>query len=137
MIEHGKGEVSGSIYKLSGKLVGAPTIDEITATVHHQLDHGKVSENLDVFQLSTLYAEASLDDGEGEEAALLRMTNEDAQPMTNPDLLKISKSNGESSSNSPASYTFSLLSSESDDLDSDLVKAAIERLDIEDSQVCC
>ena len=59
-----------------------------------------------------------------------------ARPISNPHLSKLSKSDGESSSNSPvSSVAQSSLGSGSDYLDSDLVTAAIERLNFEDSQV--
>jgi hypothetical protein len=121
VIEHDKGDISGSIYKLSGKIVD---------TVDH-FDDEKISVN-DIFQLATLFDEASLDEGDSEGSSAVDVPG---HPISNPHLLKISKSDGEGSSNSPGSHTLSSLSSGSDYLDSDLVKAAIERLKIDDIPV--
>lgn len=121
VIEQGKGPVSGSIYKLSGKIVN---IDE-------HFNDQKMSVN-DIFQLATLYDDVSIHELENGSSP---MGDIQGPPILNPHLVKMSKSDGESSSNSPDSHTLSSFSSGSDYLDSDLVKAAIERLNSDDTQV--
>ena len=83
--------------------------------------------------MPTLYNPVSLDEGENGISSVIDLQE---QPISNPYISKISKSSdGESSSNSPGSQTLSSLSSGGDYLDSDLVNAAIELLNIDDVPV--
>ena len=86
----------------------------------------------DIFQLSTVFDPESFEEGENGSSPTAVVPE---RQISKPNLLKIPKSNGDSSSSSPGSHTLSSLSSGSDYLDSDLIKAAIDRLNIEDPQV--
>jgi len=123
IIEYGKSEAqTGSIYKLSGKIIN-PVLDPF--------DEEKLINESDLFQLQTNWM--PITEGDNEDGSS-DFSNR-ARPISNPHLSKLSKSDGESSSNSPvSSVAQSSLGSGSDYLDSDLVTAAIERLNFEDSQ---
>ena len=93
-----------------------------------------ISES-EIFQLTTNWM--PILEGEIEDSSII---DDQTQPPSNPRLIKLSRSDGESYSNSPCSRTDSLdyrgsVGSGGDYLDSDLVKAAIERLNIDDSPV--
>jgi len=119
IIECGKADVSGSIYKISGKIKNPS----------EQLDD---SES-DIFQLTTAWL--PIMEGEHEEGT--SVSEDLAQPLSNHLVSKISRSStGESSANTPESHIVNSLGSVGsveDFLDSDLVKAAIERLNIGDA----
>ena len=121
IIEFGKGDISGSIYKLSGKIVNS-------------VDQFDESES-DIFQLTTAWL--PIMEGENEEIA--SVTDDQTQPLSNHLVSKVSRSStGESSLNTPDSHIINSLGSVrsgEDFLDSDLVKAAIERLNIGDAPV--
>ena len=123
IIEYGKSEAqTGSIYKLSGKIINNA----------ESYDEDKVINESDLFQLQTNWI--PIMEGENEDTSS-DFSNQ-GRRISNPHLLKLSKSDGESSSNSPeSSLALSSLGSGSEYLDSDLVKAAIERLNLDDSQV--
>jgi len=115
IIEYGKGNVSGSVYKLSGKRI------DLSET----FDDEKVFSENDIFQLTTNWLPIMEGDNEREDQT---------STLSNPHLLKLSKSEAESYSHSPDSqHLGSLGSSGSDYLDSDLVNAAIERLSLDES----
>jgi len=122
IIEYGKSEAqTGSIYKLSGKIINSM----------EPYDGEKIINESDLFQLQTNWL--PIMEGENEDGS--SDISQQSRPIANPLLSKLSKSDGESSSNSPgSSVAQSSLGSGSDYLDSDLVKAAIERLNFEDSQ---
>lgn len=119
IIEYGKGDISGSIYKMSGKIINSvEAFDD--------------SEN-DIFQLTNAWH--PIMEGENEEG--VSVIDDQTQPLSNHLVSKISRSStGESSANTPDSHIINSMGSvESgeDFLDSDLVKAAIERLNIGDA----
>ena len=123
IIEYGKSEAqTGSIYKLSGKIINPV----------EQFDEEKMINENDLFQLQTNWL--PIMEGENEDSS----SDFDSQTrcISNRHLSKLSKSDGESSSNSPeSSLPLSSQGSGSGYLDSDLVKAAIERLNFDDSEV--
>ena len=105
------------MYKLSGKRI------DLTET----FDDEKVFSENDIFQLTTNWLPIMEGDNEG---------GDQTSTLSNPHLLKLSKSEAESYSHSPDSqHLGSLGSSGSDYLDSDLVNAAIERLNLDESSV--
>jgi len=122
IIEYGKSEAqTGSIYKLSGKIINPV----------EQFDEEKMINENDLFQLQTNWL--PIMEGENEDSS----SDFDSQTrcISNRHLSKLSKSDGESSSNSPeSSLPLSSQGSGSGYLDSDLVKAAIERLNFDDSE---
>ena len=100
-----------------------------------QIDYDKMISESDMFQLTSNWL--PILEGEIEDPSII---DDQIQPPANSHLTKLSRSDGESYSNSPVSRTDSLdyrgsVGSGGDYLDSDLVKAAIERLNIDDSQV--
>ena len=121
IIEHGKCDISGSIYKISGKMSNA---DE-------QFEDAKIPVN-DMFGLSTVFDPESFEEGVNSSSPTAEILEQQTAKLN---VFKIPKSNGDSSSTSPGSHTLSSFSSGSDYLDSDLVKEAIDRLGIEDPQV--
>ena len=105
------------MYKLSGKRID----------LSENFDDEKVFSENDIFQLTTNWLPIMEGDNEGEGQT---------SPLSNPHLLKLSKSEAESYSHSPDSqHLGSLGSSGSDYLDSDLVNAAIERLNLDENSV--
>ena len=105
------------MYKLSGKRI------DLTET----FDDEKVFSENDIFQLTTNWLPIMEGDNEG---------GDQTSTLSNPHLLKLSKSEAESYSHSPDSqHLGSLGSSGSDYLDSDLVNAAIERLNLDENSV--
>ena len=105
------------MYKLSGKRI------DLSET----FDDEKVFSENDIFQLTTNWLPIMEGDNEGEDQT---------STISNPHLLKLSKSEAESYSHSPDSqHLGSLGSSGSDYLDSDLVNAAIERLNLDENSV--
>ena len=105
------------MYKLSGKRI------DLSET----FDDEKVFSENDIFQLTTNWLPIMEGDNEGEDQT---------STLSNPHLLKLSKSEAESYSHSPDSqHLGSLGSSGSDYLDSDLVNAAIERLNLDENSV--
>ena len=76
---------------------------------------------------------------EGENEEIASVTDDQTQPLSNHLVSKVSRSStGESSLNTPDSHIINSLGSVGageDFLDSDLVKAAIERLNIGDAPV--
>lgn len=120
IIEHGKCDISGSIYKISGKM----------SNTDEQLEDGKITMN-DIFQLSNVFDPGNFEEGEKGSSPTTEIPERQISKLN---VLKIPKSNGDSSSTSPGSHTLSSLSSGSDYLDSDLIKEAIDRLGIEDPQ---
>ena len=105
------------MYKLSGRRID----------LSENFDDEKVFSENDIFQLTTNWLPIMEGDNEGEGQT---------SPLSNPHLLKLSKSEAESYSHSPDSqHLGSLGSSGSDYLDSDLVNAAIERLNLDESSV--
>ena len=97
-----------------------------------QFDEEKMINENDLFQLQTNWL--PIMEGENEDSS----SDFDSQTrcISNRHLSKLSKSDGESSSNSPeSSLPLSSQGSGSGYLDSDLVKAAIERLNFDDSEV--
>jgi len=105
------------VYKLSGKRID----------LSENFDDEKVFSENDIFQLTTNWLPIMEGDNEGEGQT---------SPLSNPHLLKLSKSEAESYSHSPDSqHLGSLGSSGSDYLDSDLVNAAIERLNLDENSV--
>ena len=123
IIEYGKSEAqTGSIYKLSGKIINHV----------EQFDEEKMINENDLFQLQTNWL--PIMEGENEDSS--SDFNSQTRCISNRHLSKLSKSDGESSSNSPeSSLPLSSQGSGSGYLDSDLVKAAIERLNFDDSEV--
>ena len=105
------------MYKLSGKRI------DLSET----FDDEKVFSENDIFQLTTNWLPIMEGDNEG---------GDQTSTLSNPHLLKLSKSEAESYSHSPDSqHLGSLGSSGSDYLDSDLVNAAIERLNLDENSV--
>ena len=95
-------------------------------------DGEKIMNESDLFQLQTNWLPITEGENEDESSDI----SHQSRPIANPLLSKLSRSDGESSSNSPgSSVAQNSLGSGSDYLDSDLVKAAIERLNFDDSQV--
>ena len=95
-------------------------------------DDEKVLIN-EIFPLTTLYDQEPLQEGVNEGSNTTAEVP--GQPISSGHLLKISKSDSESCSDSPGSHTLGSSTSGSDYLDSDLVKVAIERLSIDDISV--
>ena len=97
-----------------------------------QFDEEKMMSENDLFQLQTNWL--PIMEGENEDKS--SDFNNQTRCISNRILSKLSKSDGESSSNSPeSSLPLSSQGSGSGYLDSDLVKAAIERLNFDDSEV--
>ena len=97
-----------------------------------QFDEEKMINESDLFQLQTNWL--PIMEGENEDSS--SDFNSQTRCISNRHLSKLSKSDGESSSNSPeSSLPLSSQGSGSGYLDSDLVKAAIERLNFDDSEV--
>ena len=97
-----------------------------------QFDEEKMMSENDLFQLQTNWL--PIMEGENEDKS--SDFNNQTRCISNRILSKLSKSDGESSSNSPeSSLPLSSQGSSAGYLDSDLVKAAIERLNFDDSEV--